>query len=90
MVSDSQCVGARTVYFVVPFEYVCVFHDMHASWLTDDRAALGVSWELIIEDAKEHGEAEHQSDFKTVAFAASHWQGKADHVSQDEKKTGQQ
>ena len=51
---------------------------MHAKLLTDDRAALTVAREYLVEDVEEHGEAEHQSDFKCIAFTASQWQSKAD------------
>lgn len=62
---------------------------MPTSSLTDDRTALAVSRELIVEDAEEHGEAENQSDLEAIAFATSQWQGEADHISQDDKNTGQ-
>lgn len=51
---------------------------------------MAVSRELIVEDDEEHGEAEHQSDLKAVAFTTSQWQSEADNISQDDQNTGQE
>lgn len=68
----------------------CVFANVRAGRLTDDGAALAVSRQLVVEDAEEQGEAEHQRDLERVAFAASKWQGEADHIGQDDENGGQQ
>lgn len=57
--------------------------------LTDDGAALAVSWQHVVEDDEEHGEAEHQCHLEGVALAACQRQGEADHVSQDDQDAGQ-
>lgn len=85
MVSDSNC-DAVHVFGL----WVCVCLCLHASWHTDDGAAVAVSRQLIVEDDEEHGEAEHQSDLERVAFAASQRQSEADRVGQDDQNTGQQ
>ncbi|XP_072771770.1 inward rectifier potassium channel 16-like isoform X2 [Nerophis lumbriciformis] len=41
--------------------------------------------QLVVEDDEEHGEAERQGDFEGVALAASQWQGKANHVGQNQQ-----
>lgn len=83
-VSDSNYEAFH--YLVSAWVCLC----LRASLLTDDWAALAVSGELIVEDAKEHGEAEHQSDLERVAFTATQRQSEADHISQDDQNTGQQ
>lgn len=57
--------------------------------LTDDGAALAVSRELVVEDDEGHGEAEHQSDFESVAFTSSQRQSETDHVGYDDQNAGQ-
>lgn len=58
-------------------------------WLTDDGAALAVSWQHVVEDDEEHGEAEHQCHLEGVALATGQRQGEADHVGQDDQDAGQ-
>lgn len=57
--------------------------------LTDDGAAAGVSWQHVVQDDEEHGEAEHQCHLEGVALAACQRQREADHVGQDDQNTGQ-
>lgn len=51
---------------------------------------MAVSRDLVVEDDEEHGEAEHQSDLKAVAFTTSQRQSKADRIGQDDQNTGQE